>query len=90
VVEILNLEEPEGYSNPIAELGYQVDTHPSDNDDYIEEIQEVNESEGETQSIWMEDKRKMRKSRDRQRVTLGGEIKFSEADYARMNLITYR
>lgn len=35
-------------------------------------------------------KRKMSKSKERKRVTLGGEIKFSEEDYARMNLVTYR
>ena len=40
-----NLEEPEDYSNPLASLGYQIDTHPSDSNEYMEEVEEVNESD---------------------------------------------
>lgn len=42
---LITVDEPEGYSNPIAELGYDPHTHPSDNNEYMEEVIEVNESD---------------------------------------------
>lgn len=41
----IGLEETEGYSNPIADLGYKVLTHPSENEENMDEVMEVNEDE---------------------------------------------
>ena len=43
---VVHDEQPEeGYSNPVADLGFQVLTHSSENPEYMEEVQEVNESD---------------------------------------------
>lgn len=43
----LGLEDTEGYSNPIADLGYKVLTHPSENCENMDEVIEVNEEESQ-------------------------------------------
>jgi hypothetical protein len=54
----------------------------------MEDVIEVNESDAHSEyEMSREEKRRLRKSRERQKVTLGGEIKFTEEDYERMNLI---
>lgn len=54
----------------------------------MEEVIEVNESDAYSEhEMSRDEKRRLRKSRERQKVTLGGEIKFTEEDYERMNLI---
>jgi len=48
----------------------------------MEEVVEVNESETFSEpELSMKEKRKLRRSKEREKVTLGGEIKYSEEDY---------
>ena len=66
-------------------------THSSDNNEYMEEVKEVNESESQSDpEPSMSEKRRKHRSRERQKMTLGGEIKYNELDYEKMNLITYK
>ena len=63
----------------------------------MEQVPEVNESDRMSEpdftkepEMSMDQKRKLHRSRERHKFTLGGEIQYTEEDYAKMNLIWYR